>query len=151
MVHNAFLQALLTDDLEGMNEYMNEVSGEMFSSFDTGKKPSGKAQPERFYHGFVLGLLAELQNRYSVTSNRESGLGRYDIMLEPKKAEDLAFVIEFKVVKRKETLEDGVRSALQQIEDKRYETALRSKGIASERIRKYGFAFEGSKVLIGKG
>ena len=153
MEHNAFLQALLSDDLEGMNVYMNEVSGEMFSSFDTGKKPSAKAQPERFYHGFVLGLLAELQNRYIVTSNRESGLGRYDIMLEPKKDGDIAFVIEFKVVgeKPKETLEDGVRSALQQIEEKQYETALLSRGIAPERIRKYGFAFEGSSVLIGRG
>ena len=151
--HNAFLKALLSDDLEGMNVYMNEVSGEMFSSFDTGKKPSAKAQPERFYHGFVLGLLAELQNRYIVTSNRESGLGRYDIMLEPKKEGDIAFVIEFKVVgeKPKETLEDGVRSALQQIEEKQYETALLSRGIAPERIRKYGFAFEGSSVLIGRG
>lgn len=153
MEHNAFLQALLSDDLEGMNVYMNEVSGEMFSSFDTGRKPSAKAQPERFYHGFVLGLLAELQNRYIVTSNRESGLGRYDIMLEPKKEGDIAFVIEFKVVgeKPKETLEDGVRSALQQIEEKQYETALLSRGIAPERIRKYGFAFEGSSVLIGRG
>ncbi len=153
MEHNAFLQALLSDDLEGMNVYMNEVSGEMFSSFDTGKKPSAKAQPERFYHGFVLGLLAELQNRYIVTSNRESGLGRYDIMLEPKKDGDIAFVIEFKAVgeKPKETLEDGVRSALQQIEEKQYETALLSRGIAPERIRKYGFAFEGSSVLIGRG
>nr|WP_300836023.1 PD-(D/E)XK nuclease domain-containing protein [uncultured Acetatifactor sp.] len=166
MEHNAFLQALLSDDLEGMNVYMNEVSGEMFSSFDTGRTPSAKAQPERFYtrieetilvskfyHGFVLGLLAELQNRYIVTSNRESGLGRYDIMLEPKKDGDIAFVIEFKVVgeKPKETLEDAVRSALQQIEEKQYETALLSRGIAPERIRKYGFAFEGSSVLIGKG
>ncbi len=166
MEHNAFLQAMLSDDLEGMNVYMNEVSGEMFSSFDTGRKPSAKAQPERFYnrieetilvskfyHGFVLGLLAELQNRYIVTSNRESGLGRYDIMLEPKKDGDIAFVIEFKVVgeKPKETLEDGVRSALQQIEEKQYETALLSRGIAPERIRKYGFAFEGSSVLIGRG
>lgn len=151
MVHNAFLQAMLSDDLEGMNEYMNEISCELFSSFDTGKKPSEKAQPERFYHGFVLGLMAELQGRYIISSNRESGLGRYDIMMEPKKAEDPAFIIEFKVVraKRGETLEDGARAALQQIEEKQYEAVLRGRGIPPERIRKYGFAFEGKQVLIG--
>lgn len=114
-------------------------------------KPSEKVQPERFYHGFVLGLIAQLQGRYIVTSNRESGLGRYDIMLDPKKAEDPAIIIEFKVVRAKrETLEDGVRSALQQIEGKRYETALLTRGFTPEKIRKYGFAFEGSRMLIGR-
>lgn len=151
-MQDGFVKALLSDDLEGMNDYMNEVSGEMFSSFDTGKKPSAKAQPERFYHGFVLGLLAQLQNRYVITSNRESGLGRYDIMIEPKQAGEAAFIIEFKVVhaKRGETLEDGVKAALKQIEEKRYETALSSRGIEPGKIRKYGFAFEGSRVLIGR-
>ncbi len=151
-VQNAFVQALLSGDLDGMNEYMNEISGQLFSSFDTGKKPSQKTQPERFYHGFVLGLLVELQDRYVVLSNQESGLGRYDIMLEPKEKNQDAFIIEFKVIhaKRKETLEEGVRLALKQIEDKQYETVLRSRGIPVERIKKYGFAFEGSKVLIGE-
>ena len=151
-VQNAFYKALLKGDLEGMNDYMNAISCELFSSFDTGKKPSQKTQPERFYHGFVLGLLAELQDRYVITSNRESGFGRYDIMLEPKEKGRDAFLIEFKVARadRGETLEDAVRSALDQIEKMQYEIALRSRGIAPEQIRKYGFAFEGKKVLIGE-
>ena len=151
-MQNAFYKALLKGDLEGMNDYMNAISCELFSSFDTGKKPSQKTQPERFYHGFVLGLLAELQDRYVITSNRESGFGRYDIMLEPKEKGRDAFLIEFKVARadRGETLEDAVRSALDQIEKMQYEIALRSRGIAPEQIRKYGFAFEGKKVLIGE-
>ena len=151
-VQKAFYKALLKGDLEGMNDYMNAISCELFSSFDTGKKPSQKTQPERFYHGFVLGLLAELQDRYVITSNRESGFGRYDIMLEPKEKGRDAFLIEFKVARadRGETPEDAVRSALDQIEKMQYEIALRSRGIAPEQIRKYGFAFEGKKVLIGE-
>ncbi len=152
-VNNAFLQALLADDLETMNEYMNDISATLFSSFDTGKKPSEKAQPERFYHGFVLGLMVELRGSYIITSNKESGLGRYDIMLEPANADGEAFVIEFKVVHagRGESLESAVETALEQIEKKQYETVLRNRGIPKEKIRKYGFAFEGSRVLIGKG
>ncbi len=149
-IQNAFLKALLSHDLEAMNEYINDISGELFSSFDTGKNPSGKTQPERFYHGFVLGMMTELREQYSVSSNQESGLGRYDIMLEPRDSNKDAFIIEFKVVhtKRGETLEDAVQDALLQIEKKKYETALTAKGIPKDRIRKYGFAFQGKVVLI---
>ncbi len=151
-LYNDFVQALLMDDLDAMNEYMNEMSCEIFSSFDTGKRASKKAQPERFYHGFVLGLMVELRSRYIITSNRESGFGRYDIMLEPRRPqEDMAFVIEFKVLnaRREQTLEDTVASALAQIEEKQYVSALVARGIEKERIRKYGFAFSGKEVLIG--
>ena len=149
--YNGFIKALLQDDIDAMNEYMNDVAAQVFSSFDTGKNPSQKQKPERFYHGFVLGLLVELRDRYLVTSNRESGFGRYDVILEPLEDGLDAIILEFKVrkCKREATLADTVNVALQQIEEKGYATDLIAKGIPKNKIRKYGFAFEGKHVLIG--
>ena len=158
-VYNGFIKALLQDDVKSMNAYMNRVALATFSYFDSGRNPSMETQPERFYHGFVLGLAVELADRYIITSNRESGFGRYDVMMEPKNKTDNAIInncdrnaiiIEFKVRDSGEekSLADTADAALKQIEEQRYEADLESRGFSGDRIRKYGFAFEGKEVLI---
>lgn len=148
--YNDFIKALLANDVEYMNEYMNQIAMKTFSYFDIGKESSPNLEPERFYHGFVLGLMVDLWDEYCVVSNRESGLGRYDVMLEPKKTGKQAYIIEFKVRRASEKdLSVTVQKALKQIDDMNYDAELMNRGIPKEQIRHYGFAFEGKRVLIG--
>ena len=149
--YNDFIRALLQGSIKQMNLYMNDVALDTFSTFDTGSRPSARTQPERFYHGFVLGLLVDLREEYLLKSNRESGFGRYDVMLIPKDRTRPAIVMEFKVFDgdEEQDLKDTVQAALKQIEEKQYDTELLALGIPEDHIRHYGFAFEGKKVLIG--
>ena len=150
---NEFIKALIIGDIESMNEYMNDVALRTFSSFDSGKHTSEKKAPENFYHGFVLGLMVDQSENYIITSNRESGFGRYDIMLEPKDKQTQKYpgiVIEFKVInaRKENSLEETVEAALKQIEEKNYDAELINRGVDKENINHYGFAFEGKEVLI---
>jgi len=150
--YNDFIKAMLMDDVDSMNEFMNDIALVSFSNFDTAKGASSKDAPERFYHGFVLSMIVDLSGRYTIKSNRESGFGRYDIMLKPRdKEKDYAYIIEFKVHKpRKEKdLEETLANALTQIGERQYEAELVAEGYALGRIRKYGFAFKGKECLIG--
>ena len=149
--YNEFIKAMLVGNVKAMNLYMNDIALATFSSFDVGKHFSQRSQPERFYHGFVLGLLVEVRDLYEIRSNRESGYGRYDVMLIPKIKENDGIILEFKVKESEEkTLEETVQTALAQIEAKKYDTELLQLGVSKEHIRHYGFAFEGKKVLIGQ-
>lgn len=145
--YNDFMKALRMNDINYMNRFMNQMTETVFSYFDTGGR-----EPEKFYHGFVLGLIADAKGEYTITSNRESGFGRYDVLLEPKDRDQDAYIFEFKVQDTLEenTLQDTVDAALKQIEEKHYDAQLLAKGMKKEKIRHYGFAFCGKKVLIGK-
>ena len=118
-----------------MNIYMNKIAKTTFSYFDTGKHPS-EEEPERFSHGFVLGLMVELADQYVLTSNRESGFGRYDVMLEPRRLEDMGGIIEFKVQDKSEEkeLSETVKAVLKQIKEKGDTAMLAEKG-----VRKKGY------------
>ena len=150
--YNEFINALMNDNVRKMNTFMNKVALDTFSSFDSGNKPSTQAEPERFYHGFVLGMVVDLAGTYKIRSNRESGYGRYDVMMEPLDKAGKAFIFEFKVQDADEdedTLEDTLANAHAQIEEKMYEAELLANGFSKEQIRKYGFAFKGKECLIG--
>lgn len=146
--YSEFTRALVRGDGEQVNYYLNDILLNTASSFDTRKKVLPGHEPESFYHGLVLGLVATERN-YHVTSNRESGLGRYDVVMEPKK-DGKAVIMEFKVFdpKREKTLDDTADRALRQIDEKCYDAELVQRGIRTEDIIHYGIAFKGKKALV---
>lgn len=149
--YSNFKDALLQGDLDYMNQFLSQIALKTFSSFDTGKQPSEHAEPERFYHGFVLGLIVDLAGRYHITSNRESGFGRYDVMMLPQSPSDKAYILEFKVFnpRKEKNLTETVQNALEQIKERNYDMELIANKIPKDRIIHYGFAFRGKEVLIG--
>ena len=149
-----FIEAMLVGDLYAMNSYINDIALDTFSSFDVAGREESRIRPENFYHGFVLGLMVDKRDDYIIKSNKESGFGRYDVIMVPKNIENSklpALILEFKVINSsiEKSLEETVQAALKQIKEKKYDTELLKAGVKKERIRHYGFAFEGKRVLIG--
>lgn len=140
--YQAFVNALVTGNEEVLNYRLNNILGNSLSYFDTAK------QPENFYHGFVLGLLAYLGDKYYLTSNRESGLGRYDVMLEAKDKNNSSIILEFKIASNIRRLKAEADEALKQIEKKQYEQSLLQRGIAQDKILKYGIAFKNKQAVV---
>ena len=139
----SILKDLVTLNLDEFERKFRVLVKEMFSYMDVGENTA-----ENFYHAFVLGMLVGLKDTYYVNSNRESGYGRYDIMLEPKDKNGNSFIMEFKVLDDMEekTIEDTIKNAKKQIEEKGYETNLREKGY--RKITKMVYAFKGKEVKM---
>lgn len=144
------LKALLEGDVETFSYIFKELILKTISYFD----PTGK-EPEMFYHAFVLGMLVHLNNRYEIKSNRESGYGRYDVMIIPRQYRkgNKSVIFEFKKVNKmaKENMETALVKALKQIEEKKYEDELTVRGIDVSDIIKLAVAFEGKDVEILQG
>lgn len=140
---NSIMKDLVTLNLEEFEEKFKILVMQMFSFMDEGKDTA-----ENFYHAFVLGMLVSLKDTYVVNSNRELGMGRYDIMLEPKDKNANSFIMEFKVFKqdKEKDIEETIANAKKQIEEKQYETSLRERGFTN--ITKMVFAFDGNDVKI---
>ncbi len=151
--YNGFMKALLSNNIRDMNRYINVITEGVISYLDTGGKPSLTAEPEKFYHGFILGLIVDMRDDYKIESNRESGFGRYDVIIEAKDRRHDSIILEFKVIdpERERDLHDAADDALKQIAEKKYAASLEASGVSPDRIRIYGFAFQGKKVLIKGG
>ena len=140
---NTILKDLVTLKLDEFEKKFKVLVTQMFSYMDVGENTA-----ENFYHAFVLGMLVGLKDSYYVKSNRESGYGRYDIMLEPKDKNGNSFIMEFKVLENEEekTIEETIENAKKQIEERKYEEDLQERGYTN--ITKMVFAFKGKEVKM---
>lgn len=141
--YQTLLQSLITGDVATFSQIFQEFLLSSFSFFDVSTE-----EPEKIYHAFILGVLIGLKDQYEVKSNRESGYGRYDVMLIPKNLQDLGVVMEFKKIGRFEEsdLETAVASALKQVKDRKYDLELKNREV--KRILHLGLAFKGKHVMI---
>ena len=133
------LNALLKKDIINFENNLQKILELSFSYYDIGTE-------EKFYHNFILGIVLSLSDKYYVKSNRESGYGRYDILLEPINKKETAFILEFKVAKNENELEKKLEEALKQIEDRKYDIELKNKNIFG--VFKVAFAFYAKKVKV---
>ena len=140
------LKALITKDVEVFGGFFERFVLNNVSYFDV----SG-TEPEKVYHAFVLGMIVSLNNEYEVKSNKESGYGRYDVMLIPRDSSKLGIIIEFKKIDdfMKKSIETGIQEALKQIEENKYEAELIDRGV--DDILKLAIVFKGKKVKIVEG
>lgn len=135
------MRALIEGDSQIFADYLQEFIIKSMSVFDFAND-----EPEKSYHLFVLGLLIYLSDTHEIKSNRESGHGRYDIMIIPRTSNKLGIIIEFKKVQGKETLKTACQRALEQIEDKEYVHEMHDRGI--NKVQIMGIAFQGKKILV---
>lgn len=145
-----FAEALIEGNIEKVSELLEDILFTNASFFDTAKTGGGHNLAENFYHGLVLGLVVVLKNRYIITSNRESGKGRYDICMIPIAQDKNAFIIEFKIrnPQKEFDLEETAKNAFVQIEKMKYDSDIIARGIAPENIKKLAFAFDGKEALV---
>ena len=135
------LKSLVQGDMKTFAETLQDLVSNTMSFYDLSKE-----EPERVYHAFVLGLLVMLEDSYEVKSNRESGFGRYDVCLFPKKPSTLGIIFEFKKVRKEEDLEKSALEALEQIKEKRYAEEMQSRKVQD--ILQIGCAFQGKNVCV---
>ena len=137
---NILIKALEGGDIKKFEETLGEIMINMLSHFDLDK------EMEKIYQVFMIGLVGFLMGKYEIISNDESGYGRYDLAMIPIKSNEKAYLMEFKISKTKKGMEESAEKALKQIDEKKYDTKLKARGIKN--ILKIGIAFYGKEVKV---
>ena len=137
---NILIKALENGDIKKFEKTLGEIMINMLSHFDLDK------EMEKIYQVFMIGLVGFLMGKYEIISNDESGYGRYDLAMIPIKSNEKAYLMEFKISKTKKGMEEKAQKALKQIDEKKYDTRLKARGIKN--ILKIGVAFYGREVKV---